>query len=89
MIQTFSLEKVLNKFGTRGERAVTKFLTQLNYMQKCFPLDTRTINKDQWVEALRKLMFLVEKHKDDINSRGCVDVKRQYRREVHKKEDVT
>ena len=38
MIQKFSLKKGLNKFGTRGEKAVTKDLTQLHDMQTYFPL---------------------------------------------------
>ena len=38
MIQQFSLKKGLNKFGAKGEKTVTKDLTQQHDMQTYFPL---------------------------------------------------
>ena len=46
MIQKFSLKKGLNKFGTRGENSVTKYLNQLHDMQTYFPLESKTLIKD-------------------------------------------
>ena len=52
MIQKFSLKKGLKKFGTWGEKELTKELTQLHDMQTYFPLEPKTLTKDQWSEAL-------------------------------------
>ena len=47
MIQTFSLKKSLNKFGTRGEKGVTKELNQLYYMQAYCTFDPKALTKEQ------------------------------------------
>ena len=85
IIQKNSLAKGLKKFGIRGEKSVTKELTQLNDMQPYFPLDPNNLTKEQQAEAIGSLMFLVDKLNGYINARGCADDRKQSRREVYKK----
>ena len=80
MIQTLSLKNFLKKFGTRGEKAVTKKLTKLNDMQTYLILEPNNFTKDQQSKSLGSLLFLLEKHNGDIKSRGCDDVIEQHRR---------
>ena len=73
MIQKFSLKKGLNKFGTRGENSVTKYLNQLHDMQTYFPLESKTLTKEQQEEALGSFMFLMYKLNWGIKSKEYAD----------------
>ena len=89
MIQTFSLKKGLKKFGTWGEKAVTKESNQLHDMQEYFTLYPKNLTKDQLSEVLWSLMFLVEKHNGGIKARVCADGGKYSIREGYKKEYET
>lgn len=52
---------------------MTKELKQLHDMQTFFPVDAKTLTKEQRKRALASLMFLKEKRDGKMKARGCAD----------------
>ena len=57
----FSLKAGLKPFGSRGDKAVTKELSQLHTMNCFHPCDPASLTRDDRRNALSSLMFLTEK----------------------------
>ena len=72
-IQQLSLNKSLKLFGERRERTVTKELMQLYDMNTYYPVDPETLYDEDNERTLASLMFLVEKHSEEINARACAN----------------
>ena len=87
MIQQFSLNKGLKRFGKQGEEAATKELTQIHDMDTFFPVDPSTLSRAERAAALSSLMFLVEKRDGRIKARTVADGSKQKKQEGYKKED--
>jgi hypothetical protein len=87
VLTQYSIKAGLNKFGARGEAAVTKELKQLHDMITFFPVDEKTLTREQKMKAIASLMFLKEKRNGDIKGRTCADGRKQ--REDFNREDAT
>ena len=61
MAQQLSLNTGLQKFGDRGEKAVTKELTQLHEKIAYVPVDPEELSVEQKNHAMRSLCLLTEK----------------------------
>jgi hypothetical protein len=88
LVQQFSLKAGLKKFGPRGEKAVTKELTQLHDMVTYIPMDPREMTKEQRMDALASLIFLTEKRNGTIKARACADGSKQRKQPNYRKEDA-
>ena len=86
MLQQFNLNAGLKKFGSRGEAAVSKELKQLHDMRTFFPVEAKSLSKEERLKALSSLMFLTEKRDGKIKGRACADGRKQ--REEIKREDA-
>ncbi len=63
----------LKNFGSRGDTAVTKELSQLHTMNCFCPRDPRSLTRDDHRNALASLMFLTEKRTGEVNARACAN----------------
>jgi hypothetical protein len=66
---------------------VTKELKQLHNMKTFFPVDSKTLTKQEKQKAISSLMFLKEKRNGDVKGRACADGRKQ--REDFTKQDAT
>ena len=57
MIQQFSLKAGLKKIGTKGEEAATKELKQQHDMETYFPLDSKSLSKQDRADALSTILL--------------------------------
>ena len=57
----FGLKAGLKEFGPRGEKEISKELTQLQDMDTYVPVDPSKLTRKQKVEALASLLFLTQK----------------------------
>jgi hypothetical protein len=64
------LKPGLRKFGTRGEKAALKEMTQLHIMDTWTPMDAGKLSRGQRMRALSLLLFLKEKRTGDIKGGG-------------------
>ncbi len=60
MVQ-YNLKPGLRKFGSRGEEAAVKELSQLHIMDTWTPMEARKLSRKQRMRALSLLLFLKEK----------------------------
>ena len=65
----------LKRFGSRGDSAVTKELSQLHTLNCFRPRDPHTLTREDRRNALTSLMFLTEKRTGEVKARG---VQRQH-----------
>ena len=72
MIQQYSLNAGLNKFGKGEQSEVTKELAKLHEMNAFTQL-----RKEEKKDLIISLMFLADKRDGSINGRACVDVRGQ------------
>ena len=54
----YNLKPGLRKFGTRGEKAALKEMTQLHIMDTWTPMDAGKLSQEQRMRALSSLLFL-------------------------------
>ena len=59
MAQNFSIRAGLKEFGDKGEKSVSNELTQLHTISTYYPVDPTTLPKQQKLDALNSLMFLI------------------------------
>jgi len=76
----YGLKAGLKRFGSRGDAAVSKELSQFHTLQCFFPRDARTLSREERRNALSSLMFLTEKRTGEVKARACADgsVQRQH-----------
>ena len=89
MAQNFSVRTGLKRFGDRGEKAVSKDLTQLKKMHKYDPVDPKEFTNKQRMDAFNSIMFLIDKRNGDGKARSCSDGIKQRNQENYRKEDYT
>ena len=89
MAQNFSVRTGLKRFGDRGEKAVSKDLTQLKKMHKYDPVDPKEFTNKQRMDAFNSIMFLIDKRNGDVKARSCSDGIKQRNQENYRKEDYT
>ena len=56
-----NLKPGLRKFGTQGEKAALKEMTQLHIMDTWTPMEAGKLSRKQRMRALSSLLFLKEK----------------------------
>jgi len=78
--QQYGLKAGLKRFGSRGDTAVTKELSQLHTMNCFRPCDPHSLTRDDRRNALSSLMFLTEKRTGEVKARACANgsVQRQH-----------
>jgi hypothetical protein len=86
-LMQYSIKAGLKKFGEKGEAAVTKELKQLHDMTTFYPVDSKTLTKEDKAKAIASLMFLKEKRDGTVKGRACADGRKQ--REEFTKQDAT
>jgi hypothetical protein len=76
----YGLKAGLKRFGSRGDTAVTKELSQLHTMNCFCPCDHRSLTRDDRRNALSSLIFLTEKRTGEVKARACANgsVQRQH-----------
>ena len=62
----YGLKAGLKWFGSHGHTAVTKELSQPHTMNCFRPCDPRSLTRDDRRNALSSLMFLTEKHTEEV-----------------------
>ena len=87
MAQNFSIRAGLRKFGRNGEKVVSNELTQLHTIGTYYPVNPTTLTKQQKLDALNSLMFLIGKRNGEIKARACADGIKQRKQENYRKED--
>ena len=87
LIQQYNLKIGLNLFVDKGEKEVTKELTQLYNMETFIPMYYTKLTKQKIVEALSSLVVLVDKRGCRVKVRGCSYARKQ--RDKISKEDAT
>jgi hypothetical protein len=73
ILTQYNLKPGLRKFGTRGEKAALKEMTQLHIMDTWTPIDAGKLSRRQRMRALSSLLFLKEKRTGDIKGRACIN----------------
>ena len=73
ILTQYNLKPGLRKFGTRGEKAALKEMTQLHIMDTWTPMDAGKLPREQRMRALSLLLFLKEKQTGDIKGRACIN----------------
>jgi hypothetical protein len=68
----YNLKPGLCKFGSKGQTAAVKELTQLHVMDTWTPMYANRISREQKMRALSSLLFLKEKRTGDVKGRACV-----------------
>jgi hypothetical protein len=67
------LKAGLKQFGSRGDSAVSKELSQLHTLNCFRPRDPRALTRDDCRNALTLLMFLTEKRTGEVKARACAN----------------
>ena len=86
LAQQYSVKKGIRLFGDEGRKAVSKELQQMHDMVAYTPVDARTMTREQKLEALESLMFLIKKRCGRIKARACANGSKQ--RVYIRKEDA-
>ena len=73
LLTQYNLKPGLRKFGTRGEKAALKEMTQLHIMDTWTPMDAGKLSREQRMRALSSLLLLKEKRTGDIKGRACIN----------------
>ena len=73
----YSITAGLKKFKEKGEKGVTKELTQMHDMRVFTPVLKESLNKEERSKALASLMFLKEKRDMTVKARMCADGRKQ------------
>jgi hypothetical protein len=73
LLTQYNLKPGLWKFGTRGEKAALKEMTQLHIMDTWTPMEAEKLSSEQRMRALLLLLFLKEKRTGDIKGRACIN----------------
>ena len=73
----YSITAGLKKFKEKGEKGVTKELTQMHDMRVFTPVLKESLNKEERSKALASLMFLKEKRDKTVKARMCADGRKQ------------
>ena len=68
-----SMRSRIREYKEREENAVKEELSQLHERKAFGPMKVEDMSKDQKIEALEMLMFLLEKRDGSIKGRGCAD----------------
>ena len=76
LIQKYNTKTGFKLFVDKGEKAVTKRLTQIHNMETSVSMYSTKLTKQERVEALLSLKFLVEKRDGRAKAIGCVDGKK-------------
>jgi hypothetical protein len=76
----YGLKAGLKWFGSHGHTAVTKELSQPHTMNCFRPCDPQSLTRDDRRNALSSLMFLTEKHTEEVKAHACANgsVQRQH-----------
>ena len=61
LLTQYNLKPGLHKFGTQGEKAALKEMTQLHIMDTWTPMEAGKLSRKQRMRALSSLLFLKEK----------------------------
>jgi hypothetical protein len=69
----YDLKAGLCQFGSCGDTAVTKELSQLHTMNCFRPCDPHTLTREAHRNALTSLMFLTEKRTGEVKARACAN----------------
>ena len=69
----YGLKAGLKRFGSRGDIAVTKELSQFHTMNCFRPCDPSSLTREDRINALTSLMFLTEKRSGKIKARACAN----------------
>ena len=73
LLTQYNLKPGLQKFGTKGEKAALKEMTQLRIMDTGTPVEAEKLSREQRMRALSSLLFLKEKRTGDIKGRACIN----------------
>ena len=73
LLTQYNLKPGLRKFGTRGEKAALKEMTQLHIMDTWTPMEAGKLSREQRMRALSSLLFLTEKQTGDVKGRACIN----------------
>jgi hypothetical protein len=73
LLTQYNLKPGLRKFGSRGQTAAVKELTQLHIMDTWTPMSADKLSREQRMRALSSLLFLKEKRTGDIKGRACIN----------------
>jgi hypothetical protein len=73
LMTQYNLKPGLRKFGSRGQMAAMKELTQLHVMDTWTPMAAHELSREQRMRALSSLLFLKEKRTGDIKGRACIN----------------
>jgi hypothetical protein len=73
ILTQYNLKPGLRKFGTQGEKAALKEMTQLHIMDTWTPMDAGKLLREQRMRALSLLLFFKEKRTEDIKGRACIN----------------
>ena len=68
MAQHFIVRYGLKRFGDRGEKDVSKELTQIHNMHTYDPVDPNKITKKKSMDALNSRILLIEKLNGDVKA---------------------
>jgi hypothetical protein len=69
----YGLKAGLKRFGSRGDVAVTKELSQLHTMGCFRPIDARNLTREERRNTLSSLMFMTEKRSGEVKARACAN----------------
>ncbi len=77
ILQQYSIGAGLKKFQERGEKGVTKELTQMHNMSVFAPIMKSDLTPEEKKKAISSLMFLKEKRDTTVKARFCADGRKQ------------
>ena len=77
ILQQYSIGAGLRKFQERGEKGVTKELSQMHNMAVFAPIMKTDLTPEEKKKAISSLMFLKEKRDATIKARFCADGRKQ------------
>lgn len=79
MAQQFSLQQGMKFFGKKGKEAAMSKLTQLHDMQTYHPVRAHELTRQQRIDALSSLIFLMQKRDGRVKGQTCVNGSKQRR----------
>jgi hypothetical protein len=89
ILQQYSIGAGLKKFQERGEKGVTKELTQMHNMSVFTPILKDDLTLEERKKAISSLMFLKEKRDKTVKGRFCADGRKQRGRGDWTKQETT
>ena len=87
MIHQYTLNKGLELYGDKAEKATVKEFTQIQDMDTYTPMDASKLTREQKTKALSSLLFLTEKRDGRIKARQCAVGSKQRTFEGYNKAD--